>query len=62
MFYLYHDNLNNMQNLLADRGYSFNKFANSVYKILDCPVEIVRKNTLYTFSVISKKSIVHLHD
>ena len=58
MFYLYHDNLNNIQNILA--GYSGDKFADS--GILHCPVEITGKNTLHTFSVIRKRWIVHLHD
>ena len=59
MFYLYHNNLNNIQNILGDAGCSANKFANS--KILHCPVGIAKKNTLHTFSVIPKRWIVHLH-
>ena len=35
------------------------KFTNS--KILHCPVGIAKKDTLHTFSVIPKRSIVHLH-
>ena len=62
MFYLYHNNLNNIQNVLADEGYSDDKFANYFYKFLHCPVKISKKNTLYTFSVIPKRWIVHLHD
>ena len=42
MFCLYHDNLDNVQNVLA--GYPGDKFANSVYKILHCPFEITTKN------------------
>ena len=55
MFHLYHDNI---QNILADRGYSDDKFAKSVYKILHCPVEIAKGNTLHTFSVIPKRSVI----
>ena len=54
LFYLYNDNLNNVQNILADVGYSSYKFTNTVYKILHCPVEIACENTLYKFSVILK--------
>ena len=52
MFYLYHNNLNNVQNIFANPGYSDDKLANS--KILYFPIEIIKKNTLYTFSVILK--------
>ena len=55
MFCLYHNNFNNVQNVLSDGGYSGDKFSNFVYKILHCPVEIAKKNTLYTFSVIPKR-------
>ena len=53
MFYLYHNNFNSIRNVIANGGYSGEKFANS--KILYSPVKIFRKNTLHTFSVISKR-------
>ena len=54
MFYLYHNNINNVQSILENLGYSGDKFAKSVYKILYCPVEIAKRNTLDTFLVIPK--------
>ena len=56
MFYLTHDNLNNLQNVLADRGYSFDKLLN--LKFYTARFKIIRKNTLYTFFVIRKIWIV----
>ena len=45
MFYLYHNNLDNVQNI----GYSGSKFANS--KILHCSIA---KYTAYIFSYLEK--------
>ena len=53
MFCLYHNNLNDLQNIIAGRGSPANKFGNS--KISQYPVKIVRKNTLHIFFVIPKR-------
>ena len=47
MFYLYHNNINNIQNALADTKNLGDKFFNS--KILHCLVEIAKRNILYIY-------------
>ena len=39
-------------NLLADGGYSGEKFAQSVKELLGCSVQVVKRNELHTFTVI----------
>jgi len=58
MFIKHQDNLSQVQNILVDAGYTGEKFANSVSKILDCSVEIVKRNELHIFKVIPKRWVV----
>lgn len=44
--------------MLADGGYTGEKFANSVKEILGCSVEIAKRSELHTFKVIPKRWIV----
>jgi len=50
--------LTDVKNVLADGGYTGEKFANSVDKILGCSVEIAKRNELHTFKVIPKRWVV----
>ncbi|KAG6559489.1 hypothetical protein RHABOEDO_001286 [Candidatus Rhabdochlamydia oedothoracis] len=47
-----------VKNVLADGGYPGEKFAKSVQEILGCIVEIAKRNTLHTFTVIPKRWVV----
>ncbi|KAG6558619.1 hypothetical protein RHOW815_001392 [Candidatus Rhabdochlamydia sp. W815] len=47
-----------VKNILADRGSSGERFAKSVQEILGCMVEIAKRNTLHTFTVIPKRWVV----
>lgn len=51
-------NLSRALNTLADGGYSGEKFAQSTQKILDCSVEVAKRNELHKFAVIPKKWVV----
>ena len=44
--------------MLADGGYTGEKFAKSVRKVLGCSVEIAKRSELHTFKVIPKRWIV----
>ena len=44
--------------MLADGGYTGEKFANSVKEMLGCSVEIAKRSELHTFKVIPKRWIV----
>ena len=57
-FSLYNTYLSNVQNALADGGYSGENFANSVQEILGCTVEIAKRNELHKFAVIPKRWVV----
>lgn len=57
-FSLHKDGLSSVANVLADGGYSGEKFADSVKEILGCPVEIVKRNELHKFVVLPKRWIV----
>ncbi len=47
-----------VKNVLADGGYSGEKFAKSVQTILGSRVEIAKRNELHTFKVIPKRWVV----
>jgi len=47
-----------VKNVLADGGYTGEKFANSAWKILGSTVEIAKRNELHTFKVIPKRWVV----
>jgi transposase len=57
-FGLYKDNLTYVKNVLADGGYSGEKFAAEVREILGCPVTIAKCSELHTFKVIPKRWVV----
>jgi transposase len=58
MFTANKDSLSDVKNILADGGYTGKKFANSTQEILDCTVEIAKRNELHTFVVIPKRWVV----
>ena len=57
-FFLNQTSLSNVQNVLADGGYTGDNFANSVQEILGCTVEIAKRNELHTFAVIPQRWVV----
>ena len=61
MISYYCDNTNNLSKLkkiLADGGYTGEKFANSIKSISLADVEVVKRNELHSFEVIPKRWIV----
>ncbi len=58
IFKLHKKNLSKTINILADGGYSGEKFANATKEILGCSVEIAKRNELHKFVVIPKRWIV----
>jgi transposase len=50
--------LSSVKKVLADAGYTGDKFANAVKKILGCTVEIAKRSELHTFKVIPKRWVV----
>jgi transposase len=58
IFSLHKNNLSEVKNVLADGGYTGEKFANNVQKILASTVEIAKRNELHTFKVIPKRWVV----
>ena len=56
MFITTSDNLTKVQNMLE--GYSGEKLASAVKKILLCSVEVIKKSDLHTFKVMPKRWIV----
>ena len=58
MFIKHKDNLSQVQNILVDAGYAGEKFASPVSEILECSVEVVKRNKLHIFKVIPKSWVV----
>ena len=58
MFIEAKDNLSNVQNVLADGGYTGDKFAGEVMDIIEATVEVVKRNELHKFVVLPKRWIV----
>jgi len=58
MFKLHKENLSEVENTLADGGYTGENFANSVQETLGFNVEIAKRNELHTFAVIPKRWVV----
>lgn len=58
MFEHHKENLSEVINVLADGGYTGDTFAKEVKKILDCSVEVVKRNELHTFKVLPNRWIV----
>ena len=57
-FSLNTDALSEVENVLADGGYSGQKFADEVLKILGSTVEVAKRSELHTFAVIPKRWVV----
>jgi transposase len=57
-FSLHQTVLSQVQNVLADGGYTGEKFATGVEKLLGCSVEIAKRSELHTFKVIPKRWVV----
>jgi transposase len=57
-FSLHQTVLSEVQNVLADGGYTGEKFATGVEKLLGCSVEIAKRSELHTFKVIPKRWVV----
>ena len=55
MFMLHREHLSEVENALADGGYSGENFAEATKEILSCSVEIAKRNELHTFSVMPKR-------
>lgn len=58
MFSASRDNLNAVENVLADGGYTGENFANKVREIIDATVEVVKRNELHKFIVLPKRWVV----
>jgi len=57
-FSLHKNILSEVKNVLADGGYTGEKFANGVLEVLGSTVEIAKRNELHTFKVIPKRWVV----
>jgi len=57
-FALHDDTLSEVKNVLADAGYTGEKFADSTLELLACSVEIAKRSELHTFKVIPKRWVV----
>jgi transposase len=57
-FFLHKTSLSNVENVLADGGYTGENFANSVREIIGADVEIAKRNELHKFAVIPKRWVV----
>jgi transposase len=55
---LHKDKLKNVKNVLADGGYSGEKFATEMKEILGCTVQIAKRSELHSFKVIPKRWVV----
>jgi transposase len=51
-------NLSKIKKLLVDGGYSGEKFAKEIKRILKAEVEVVKRSELHTFKVIPKRWVV----
>ena len=58
MFDRCRDNLNQVQNVLVDGGYTGKPFAAEVQNLLGASVEVVKRSELHTFVVIPKRWVV----
>lgn len=52
------DDLSEVKNILADGGYTGDKFANSVDKTIGATVEIAKRSELHKFTIIPKRWVV----
>ena len=58
MFEETQESLVDVVNVLADGGYTGKNFADAVYGILKCKVEVVKRSELHTFKVIPRRWVV----
>lgn len=58
MFLANKETLANVENVLADGGYTGENFAAATKEILGCTVEIAKRNELHKFAVIPKRWVV----
>jgi transposase len=52
------ENLTEVEKMLVDGGYTGEKFAKEIHKILKAKVEVVKRSELHTFKVIPKRWVV----
>lgn len=52
------EHLSTVEKMLVDGGYSGEKFAHTIKKIIGATVEVVKRNELHTFQVIPKRWVV----
>lgn len=57
-FCLFDNDLSDVQNVLVDGAYTGQDFADTTRALLDASVEVAKRNTLHTFSVIPKRWVV----
>jgi transposase len=57
-FSIHRETLSDVQNVLADGGYTGENFATAVDAILGATVEIAKRSELHTFAVIPKRWVV----
>lgn len=50
--------LKGIENVLVDGGYTGEKFAQSVKRLVGAEVEVAKRNELHTFAVIPKRWVV----
>lgn len=50
--------LKGTKKMLADGGYTGNKFANEIKRLIQAEVEVVKRNELHTFKVLPKRWVV----
>lgn len=58
IFEEYKNNLLDVQKVLADGGYTGEKFEKAVKKVIDAEVEIAKRSELHKFKVIPKRWVV----
>ena len=58
MFVTNKETLANVENVLADGGYTGENFAAATAEILGCNVEIAKRSELHNFAVIPKRWVV----
>jgi len=58
IFEQHKSNLSEVLNILADGGYTGDKFSNSTNEILGCTVDIAKRSELHTFKVIPQRWVV----
>ena len=52
------DNLNSIQKVLVDGGYTGDNFANKIKELSEAEVEVVKRNELHKFVILPKRWIV----